>query len=93
LLLELPPIKHRHAELFNGAGARCAAGYARNTSQEQITVWNNGVQLGETRIEGKLRVQDPNFTRQANPGGLVNFRAGSVHGGIGLGIPAASVSG
>ena len=76
-VLELPPIKHRHAALYTGAGARRAAGYARNTSQEQIAVWNNGVQLSETRIEEKLRAQDPNFTRPANPGGLVNFRAGS----------------
>ena len=76
-VLELPPIKHRHAALYAGTGSRRAAGYARNTSEEQVAVWNSGIVLTEDTIEQKLRARDPNFTRPTNPAAMVNFRAGS----------------
>lgn len=76
-VLELPPIKHRHAALYSGAGATRAAGYERNTSRAQTSVWNSGVQLTEERIEEKLRAQDPAFTRPSSPNSPVNFAAGS----------------
>ncbi|MGM8225526.1 eCIS core domain-containing protein [Cellvibrio sp. ARAG 10.3] len=55
--LELPPIKHRHAALYTGHGARRAAGYRRNTSEEQVNVWKRDVQLTEDTIAQKIRAE------------------------------------
>ncbi|MBI5329336.1 MAG: DUF4157 domain-containing protein [Betaproteobacteria bacterium] len=76
-VLEIPPIKYRHLPLYTGAGARRAAGYARNTSQAQTTVWNNGISLTEAVIEQKLKAEDPAFVRPAAPSAPVNFKIGA----------------
>lgn len=81
-VLELPPIKHRHAALYTGHGARRAAGYRRNTDQSQVSVWNNGIGLTEDTIAAKLRDQQPSdqqasFTVPSSSRAPVNFQAGS----------------
>ncbi|MBI1904700.1 MAG: DUF4157 domain-containing protein [Rhodocyclales bacterium] len=77
-VLDLPPIKHRHAALYTGAGARRAAGYSRNTSEEQIDVWNRDVSLTEATIENKLKERIPDFIRPSSPSGEVIFKVGST---------------
>ncbi len=76
-VLDLPPIKHRHAALYAGTGSRRAAGYARNTSEEQVAVWNKGIELDEATIEKKLSERTPPIPRPTSPTGLVNFKVGS----------------
>ncbi len=77
--LELPPIKHRHAALYTGHGARRAAGYARNTSEQQIDVWKRDVNLTEAiiaqKIQASLQRSNPNatFTIPSSPHAMVNF--------------------
>jgi len=76
-VLELPPIKHRHAALYTGAGARRAAGYRRSTNQSQITVWTNGVQLTEDTIVTKLQRISPGFVVPTDTRAEVPFNVGS----------------
>jgi hypothetical protein len=76
-VLELPPIKHRHAALYTGTGARRAAGYKRSTSTPQRDVWTQGVQLGESAIVQKLNALDPEFALPENPRAQISFKVGS----------------
>lgn len=77
--LELPPIKHRHAALYSGHGARRAAGYARNTSEEQVDVWKRDVNLTEATIAQKIQASlqrttpGATFAIPSSPHAMVNF--------------------
>ena len=77
--LELPPIKYRHEALYSGQGCRRAAGYARNTSEEQVNVWMRGVNLLEStiaeKIQASMRTANPSavFTIPSSPYASVSF--------------------
>ncbi len=72
--LELPPIKHRHAALYTGAGARRAAGYRRNTSEEQVDIWRRDVRLTLETIAEKLSAIDPDFVVPESDYAAYSFR-------------------
>ena len=76
--LELPPIKHRHAALYTGAGARRAAGYKRSTSQSQVSVWNQGVDISDEAVVAKLREHvDEDFVKPTSSRGQVPYKIGN----------------
>lgn len=61
--LELPPIKHRHNDLFRSWPAVRRRGYNRSLSQEQVSVWRSGITLDPGRVTERLRQRfnDPGF--------------------------------
>ncbi len=76
--LELPPIKHRHAALYTGTGARRAAGYKRNTSQSQVSVWNQAINISDDAVVAKLREHvDEDFVKPTSTRGQVPYRVGN----------------